>query len=102
MERGVVVDDELWGTDAAVWKHLHECDDPEVVRWVRLAEGRPEFVADTVHPTIRIKPKVRAIDPDVATGDGLRPLSAIDADFRERREEYVRRKSEGLSVRLLD
>jgi uncharacterized protein len=101
LEHGVVSEEELWGTDAALWQHLHTSDHPEVMRWVRLTEGRPEFVEDTAHPTIRIRPKVRAIDPDVATADGLRPLSAIDLKFGREREEYVRRKSEGLSVRLV-
>jgi HD superfamily phosphohydrolase len=101
LEHGVVAEEELWGTDAALWRHLHESAQPEVVRWVRLAEGRPEFVNDATRPTIQIRPKVRAIDPDVATPDGLRPLSAIDPEFRRQRQAYVRRKSEGLSVRLV-
>jgi hypothetical protein len=101
LERGVITDEDLWGTDAGLWDHLRQAADPEVARWVRLTQGRPEFVTDHVAPTIRIRPKVRAIDPDLATADGLTPLSAVDDAFRERREAYVRRKSEGISVRLL-
>jgi HD superfamily phosphohydrolase len=102
LDRGVLTEEDLWGTDEALWAHLGESSDPEVSRWVRLTRRRPEFVNDLETPTIRIRPKVRAIDPDVATAHGLSPLSVLDADFRRKREDYVRRKSEGLSVRLLD
>jgi uncharacterized protein len=102
LDHGVVTDEELWGTDEPLWAHLRRCDDAEVSRWVRLTERRPEFVTDLTTPTIRIRPKVRAIDPDVATPDGMRPLSALDDEFRQKREAYVSRKAEGLSVRLLD
>jgi HD superfamily phosphohydrolase len=98
---GVLSEDDLWATDVALWDRLRQADDREVSHWVRLTERRPEFVTDHDAPTICIRPKVRAIDPDVATPAGLRPLSQIDEDFRQRREEYVRRKSEGISVRLL-
>ncbi len=102
LDRGVLTDEDLWGTDAALWEHLRRCADAEVTRWVRLTEVRPTFVTDLETPTIRIRPKVRAIDPDVTTPAGLRPVSAMDAEYRARREAYVRRKAEGLSVRLLD
>lgn len=102
LDRGVVEEEELWGTDEALWQHLRHCDDLEVARWVRSTEGRPEFINDLTTPTIRIRPKVRAIDPDVATADGLRPVSTLDDEFRRKREAYVKRKTEGLSVRLID
>ena len=38
---------------------------------------------------------------DVATPGGLTPLSSLDAGYRALRDAYVRRKAEGLSVRLL-
>jgi uncharacterized protein len=101
LDRGVLTEEDLWGTDAVLWDRLRRSSDTEVARWVRLTECRPDFVNDNVAPTIRIRPKVRAIDPDVATPEGLRPLSEVDEGFRQRREEYVRRKSEGLSVRLV-
>ena len=99
--RGVIAEDDLWGTDAALWERLRRSDDDEVARWVALAERRPEFVTDDANPTIRVHPKVRAIDPDVATDSGLRPLSELDPQFRRKRDEYVRRKAGGLSIRLL-
>jgi hypothetical protein len=101
LERGVIAEADLWGEDAALWDRLRRSDDAEVARWVGLTERRPEFVTDEAAPTFRIRAKVRAIDPDVATGDGLRRLSDLDPEFRGRREAYVRRKSAGLSVRLL-
>jgi uncharacterized protein len=101
LTHGVVKEEELWGTDAALWELLRRAEDSEVARWVRLTQRRPEFVIDHDAPTIRIRPKVRAIDPDVVTAAGLRPLSELDDDFRARREGYVSRKAEGLSVRLI-
>ncbi len=102
LESGVLSEEDLWGTDAVLWDRLRRSDDREVSRWVRLTERRPKFVTDHDAPTIRIRPKVRAIDPDAATPDGLRPLSLLDDDFRRQREAYVRRKAEGISVRLVD
>jgi HD superfamily phosphohydrolase len=102
LERRVFTEEALWGTDESLWDRLRKSSDAEVMRWVGLTERRPGFVTDTVAPTICIRPKVRAIDPDVATTDGLRPLSEIDESFRRRREDYVRRKTEGISVRLLE
>jgi HD superfamily phosphohydrolase len=101
LERHVIKEGDLWGTDAALWERLRRDDDAEVVRWVRLTERRPEYVTDVEAPTIRVRPKVRAIDPDVATPGGLRPVSELDAGFRDKRDRYVRRKAEELSVRLL-
>jgi HD superfamily phosphohydrolase len=101
LENRLLTEEDLWGTDAALWAHLHESADPAVVRWVRLTEGQPKFITDLENPTIRIKPKVRAIDPDVVTPDGLMPLSVVDADYRRIREAYVKRKAEGISVRLV-
>jgi HD superfamily phosphohydrolase len=101
IENRVFSEEDLWGTDTVLWEHLRQSKDAEVLRWVRMTEGRPEFVTDWEKPTIRIRPKVRAIDPDVMTAKGMRPLSEIDEDFRRRRENYVRRKAEGISVRLL-
>jgi HD superfamily phosphohydrolase len=102
LENRVMTEEDLWGTDAVLWDQLRQSTDPEVSRWVRLTERRPEFVTDHDAPTIRIRPKVRAIDPDVATAEGLRPLSEIDEEFRGMREAFVRRKAEGISVRLLN
>jgi HD superfamily phosphohydrolase len=101
LEKKVLSEEELWGTDELMWANLRQVDDPEVARWVRLTEAQPEFVTDLVAPTIRIRPKIRAVDPDVVTATGLRPLSTACPEFREKRDAYVRRKSEGLSVRLL-
>jgi hypothetical protein len=102
LDRRILTDEDLWGTDRAMWDHLRRADDGEVSRWVRLTELQPAFVTDLQSPTIRIRPKVRAIDPDVVTPSGLKPLSAIEPAFGRIRDEYVRHKSEGLSVRLLD
>lgn len=99
---GVITEDDLWRTDAVVWEQMRQSTHSEVAHWVRLTEHPPKFVNDWDAPTIRIRPKVRAIDPDVVTPTGLRPLSELDTEFRAMREAYCRRKAEGLSVRLLD
>ena len=101
LEQRVLTEEDLWSTDAELWDRLRNSKDAEVSRWVRLTEGKPNFVNDLETPTIRIRPKVRSIDPDVTTPDGMQPLSEIDADYRRLREDYVRRKAEGISVRLL-
>jgi len=101
LERQVLTEEDLWGTDAALWDHLRQSDDAKVARWVQMTERQPKFVRDLEAPTIRIRPKVRAIDPDVVTAGGLRPLSEVDAEFARKREEYVREQAEVLSVALV-
>ena len=101
LEHGILSENDLWGTDAVLWDRLRNTGDREVAHWVQLTEARPDFVDDQVAPTICIRPKVRAIDPDVVTAGGLRPLSQLDAVFRRQREDYVQRKAQGLSVRLI-
>jgi len=60
------------------------------------------FVVDESNPTVRLQPKIRTIDPDVLTEDGMRPLSALDAEFRAYRDTYLKTRASTISLRLAD
>lgn len=101
LARGVLTEADLWTVDALLWENLRSTDDAEVKQQVALVSSRPRFIADEAAPTIRIPPKVRTIDPDIAIGNGLQRLSELDSEFRRYREDYIRRKAGGLALRLL-
>lgn len=101
LERRILMEEDLWQTDALLWNRLRESSDSEVSHWVRLAEQRPYYVTDLETPTICVRTKVRTIDPDVLTVDGLRLVSDLNVEFRDHRDEYLRRKANGISVRLI-
>jgi len=101
LARGVVAEADLWTVDRQLWEKLQGATDAEVKQQVALIVQPPRFVVDEVAPTFRIPPKVRTIDPDVAVEGGMRPLSELDPEFRRLRDDYIRRKSGGLALRLL-
>lgn len=101
LAHGVIGEADLWTVDRQLWDKLSGSTDAEVQRQVTLLSGRPKFVVDETAPTIRIPPKVRTIDPDIAVGDGLQRLSELDPEFRNYRHDYLRRKAGGLALRLL-
>jgi hypothetical protein len=102
LEQGVLAEEDLWGVDAQLWEKLCQSRAETVARYVALLTRRPDFVVDDVSPTVRIRRKVRTLDPDVLTEHGLLPLSAIDSRFAQRRSDYLRSRPADLALRLLE
>jgi HD superfamily phosphohydrolase len=101
LARDIIREADLWTVDQQLWEKLRTARDAQVQQQVAQLSSRPRFVVDEANPTIRIPPKVRTIDPDIAVGDGLRRLSELDPDFRRSRDDYIQRKARGLALRLL-
>jgi hypothetical protein len=60
-----------------------------------------DFVVDESKPTV-LQPKIRTIDRYVLTEGGMLPLSALDAEFRTYRDNYLRTRASTISLRLAD
>ena len=106
-ERSVIAQTDLWGGDKQLWDKISQSQDPATAAGVRLILRYRDFVADESKPdeskpAVRLQPKIRTIDPDVVTEDGMLPLSALDADFRTYRDDYLRTRASTIALRLAD
>jgi hypothetical protein len=88
-QNGLIGEADLWGSDEALWGKLHSAEHPEVERLVRLITPGTRFTWSEERPAFRVSTKVRSIDPPVANGKSVTPLSALDPDFSRYRDEYV-------------
>ncbi len=102
LSRGAIADADLWGTDAELWGSLGRSDDPVVAEAVARVTRPYTLVKCDAAPTLRLRPKVRTVDPDVVCAGGVRRLSELDPAFARCRREYLRRKSDGIAVRLVE
>lgn len=99
-QAGCVSESDLRGTDWPLWEKLQSCTNPEVVAALALVTPETQFVLDTYAPDITIRPKIRALDPDVALDGVLSPLSELDAQFCSARAAYLERKDRPWGVRI--
>ena len=99
-DRAVVSERDLWGGDKQLWDKISQTQDPAVAASVNLILRYREFVVNDSQPTVRLQPKIRTIDPDVLTDGGMLPLSALDAEFRAYRENYLKTRASTISLRL--
>jgi uncharacterized protein len=102
LDRSVITETDLWGGDKQLWDKLSQSQDSATAASVKLILRYRDFIVDESKPTVRLQPKIRTIDPDVVTEDGMLPLSALDADFRAYRDNYLRTRASTISLRLAD
>jgi len=101
MNRGAMSRNDLWATDVELWAQVSNCSDPEVRQIAARIQRDRSFLFDP-NGDIHVTPKVRVIDPDVICDGHARPLSVIDAVWREKKESYVRTKSGEWTLRIVD
>ena len=89
---GFIGEADLWGSDEALWKKLESADHPEVRRWIKLITPGTRFTWSEENPAFRVSTKVRSIDPSVANGKLITPLSELDPGFARYRSEYLASK----------
>ncbi len=101
LDIGLLTEVDFWRTDQEAWGILRASDDPEI--GALLAQVHPEsaFVWDERDFTFQVSTKLRTIDPDVLTEDGIRLLSALDPDYARRRDAYLARKAGLWPVRVV-
>ncbi|MCA9952880.1 MAG: HD domain-containing protein [Anaerolineales bacterium] len=101
LQIGTLSTDDIWGTDKPMWAKLQANQDPILQGWLQLITPQTKFMWDAENPTFRVSTKLRAIDPDVVIEGQLQPLSMIDADFANRRTDYLTRKSGKWPMRVI-
>ncbi len=98
---GAISQDDIWGTDVPLWEKLHAHPDPDLRAQLALITPETTFVRDEETPTFLVSTKLRAIDPDLLVDGELRPLSSIDPDFAQHRQEYLTRKAGKWPMRVV-
>ncbi|MBK8906015.1 MAG: HD domain-containing protein [Anaerolineaceae bacterium] len=102
---GVIVQDDFWLTDEALWHKLQTAADTtadaELRSLLALVSLDTQFVWDEANPTFCVSTKLRAVDPDVWQDGVLRPLSVLDPVFAARREAYLSGKQGAWPMRVI-
>jgi HD superfamily phosphohydrolase len=101
LEKEILVEADIWGTDAPAWARLQNTADPEIQAIVSLIRPETRFAWDEEKPDFRISTKLRTIDPDVQVGGAFRPLSTLDAEFGRRRLNYLNTHSGKWPMRII-
>ncbi|GJM41471.1 MAG: hypothetical protein DHS20C20_17530 [Ardenticatenaceae bacterium] len=101
LELGVIVQNDFWLTDAALWDKLHAPADAQLQTLLGQVSLATQFVWDEANPTFTVSTKLRAIDPDVWHEGDLRPLSTLDANFASQRTAYLSRKQGAWPMRVM-
>jgi len=101
-DRSVIEETDLWGGDKQLWDKISQSQDPAVAASVGLILRYRDFIVDESKPTVRLRPRIRTIDPDVLTEGGTLPLSALDAKFRAYRDNYLKTRASTISLHLAD
>ena len=92
---------ELWSSDKTVWEKLKNSDDRKMRHMIRFVSPKTRFVWDAENPTFRIVSKIRTIDPHIKTASGIAKLSDLNASFRRKRIDYLKRKERELPIRVV-
>ncbi len=98
---GAISQDDIWGMDEPAWAKLHAHPDPDLQAQLARIVPETRFVWDEQSPTFWVSTKLRSIDPDVAVGGALRPLSTLDSDFARHRQDYLARKNGKWPMRVI-
>lgn len=89
---GFLGEEDLWGSDEALWEKLRSVDHVDVRRLINLITPGTRFTWDEKYPVFRVAPKVRSIDPPVVLGKTVITLSELDPSFGQYREKYLAEK----------
>jgi HD superfamily phosphohydrolase len=101
LQKGILSEADLWGTDAPVWARLHSAADSELQALLHLISPDTRFVRDEYAPTFSVSTKLRTIDPDVLLGNKLITLTALDTEFARHRVAYLGSKQGKWPIRVL-
>jgi HD superfamily phosphohydrolase len=101
LETGLISEDDFLLTDEPFWDRLQASDDPNLNEWLSLVSPATRFEWDEEKPTFRVSTKLRAIDPDVLDGGRPMPLSTLDPDFAQHKNEYLTRKQGKWPMRVI-
>lgn len=92
LDLNAIQETDLWGTDTHLWRKLQQTPDTITQILLQAISPKTKFRRDPQHATFWVSTKIRTIDPDVITEQGLVPLSELDLDFAAYRQAYLKRK----------
>ncbi|MEM8858008.1 MAG: HD domain-containing protein, partial [Chloroflexota bacterium] len=98
---GAITQDDVWGTDAAVWQKIRQFDDAELQRLRKTVTKNIQFEWNAEEPDFVLTTKIRTVDPDVNLNGQVKLLSEWDADFKAHRESYLERKKGPWPMKLV-
>jgi HD superfamily phosphohydrolase len=101
LKLGAISEADFWLTDAELWRKLCDIRDADLQRQLALISPDTRFERDEVSPTFNVSTKLRTIDPDVLIDGRLVTLSELDADFANRRIDYLSRNSGKWPMRVV-
>lgn len=99
---GILSQDDIWGTDARLWKLMTSAGDPKMQALVKPINATTRFIWDEEKPDFRVSTKLRTIDPDVLVDGGHQPLSAIEPEYGRRRQAYLESKQGKWPMRVVE
>lgn len=102
LARRIITDEDVWGTDAALWQTLQQSDDPTLRYYLRFVTDTAHFVRDAIAPTFTVTTKIRTIDPDVVQAGQLVRYSTLDPAFATYRQHYLAQKLGPWPIRVVD
>lgn len=101
LQVGEIEEADLWGTDQVLWAKLQNGRDAVLQELLCQISPQTQFAWDEESPTFCVSTKLRAIDPDVALGNELRPLSTLDPAFARHRMDYLTSKEGRWPMRVI-
>lgn len=102
LARQIIIEADLWGTDATLWQTLQQSADPTLRYYLRFIDDKTQFVRDPVAPTFTVTTKIRTIDPDVLQAGQLVRYSTLDPAFASYRQQYLAKKQGPWPIRVVD
>lgn len=101
LQRQIITDADLWGTDATLWHTLQQSQDPDLRYYLDFVTQTTQFVHDEAAPTFSVTTKIRTIDPDVLLQGELVRYSSLDPAFAAYRHHYLLQKQGPWPVRVV-
>ncbi|MCP5098244.1 MAG: HD domain-containing protein [Chloroflexi bacterium] len=98
---GAIKQADFWSTDQLLWEKLHNYPHPQLQAELALVSPETVIVWDEAQPDIKVRTKIRTIDPDVVVDGGIRPLSTLDAQFEQFKADYLQRKQGVWPMRIV-
>ena len=89
-------------TDDEILIKLQTANMPEINQWLHLLRVDVDFVRVNARPDLITLPKVRAVDPPVLVDNIVTTLSALDENFAQYRDTYIKSKQGEWYLRIVD
>jgi hypothetical protein len=76
-----------------LWAKLHASQDPVLARQLRRIHPQTCFIKDPQRADFWVDAKLRTVDPPVLVAGQIQPLSQLDREFAQKRQDYLTSQS---------